>query len=157
MSTPTATHWAALEQILHSLKGAPSLGILYNNHRRNHIKRFGDVDWVGSKFDRRCTTEYDIFVGGNFASWRSKKQNVVSQSNAKLDHRAMAQATCEILWIEHLLSEVGLKPSMPAKLWCDNKAALHIASNPIYHERTKHIEVDRHFIHEKIQENFIST
>jgi len=103
------------------------------------------------------TTGYCVFVGGNLVSWRSKKQNVVSRSSAESEYRAMAQSTCEILWIQHLLAEVGLNPSFPAKLWCDNQAALHIASNPVYHERTKHIEVDCHFVREKIQENVIST
>lgn len=57
---------------------------------------------------------------------------------------------CEIMWIYQLLTEIGLKTSVPAKLWCDNQAALHIASNPLFHERTKHIEIDYHFVHEKI-------
>jgi len=69
----------------------------------------------------------------------------------------MSQSTCEIMWIHHLLNEIGLKHPTPSKLWCDNQVALHIASNPVYHERTKHIEVDCHFIREKIQENLIST
>ncbi|RVW70044.1 Retrovirus-related Pol polyprotein from transposon RE1 [Vitis vinifera] len=68
------------------------------------------------------------------------------------EYRAMAQATCEIIWIHQLLCEVGMKCTMPAKLWCDNQAALHIAANPVYYERTKHIEVDCHFIREKIEE-----
>ncbi|WMV20306.1 hypothetical protein MTR67_013691 [Solanum verrucosum] len=73
------------------------------------------------------------------------------------EYKAMAQSTCEIMWIHHLLSEVGLKYPTPAKLCCDNQTGLHIASNQVYHERTKHIEVDCHFIREKIQENLIST
>ena len=69
----------------------------------------------------------------------------------------MAQSTCEIMWIHHLLIEVGFKSSLPAKLWCDNQTALHIASNPVYHERTKHMEIDCHFVREKIQDGMIST
>ena len=90
-------------------------------------------------------------------SWKSKKHNVVSRSSAKSEYRAMAQSVCEIMWVHQLLSEVGLKVSMPAKLWCDNQAAIHIASNPVFHERTKHIEIDCHFVHEKIQQGLIST
>ncbi|KAK2980702.1 hypothetical protein RJ640_001274 [Escallonia rubra] len=97
------------------------------------------------------------FVGGNLVSWKSKKQSVVSRSSAESEYRAMAQSTCEVMWICHLLEEISLKPPLPAKLWCDNQAARHIASNPVYHERTKRIEVDCHFIREKIQENLIST
>ena len=61
------------------------------------------------------------------------------------------------MWLHQLLSEAGLKVSMPAKLWCDNQAAIHIASNPVFHERTKHIEIDCHFDREKIQQGLIST
>ncbi|CAN4090574.1 unnamed protein product [Withania somnifera] len=69
----------------------------------------------------------------------------------------MAKSTCEIMWIYRLLKEVGFKFSMPPKLWCDNQAALHIASNPAFHERMKHIEIDCHFVSEKIQIGLIST
>ena len=69
----------------------------------------------------------------------------------------MALSVCEIIWLHQLLMEVGIKPMVPTKLWCDNQAALHIASNPIFHEQTKHIEIDCHFVHEKIQLGLIST
>ena len=69
----------------------------------------------------------------------------------------MAQSVCEITWFHQLLMEVGIKTVVPAKLWCDNQVILHIASNPVFHERTKHIEIDCHFVHEKIQLGLIST
>ncbi|KAK2992477.1 hypothetical protein RJ640_011616 [Escallonia rubra] len=150
MSEPTVKHWAALEQILCYLKGAPGLGLLYSNHGHSYIECFSDADWAGSKLDRKSTTGYCVFVGGNLVSWKSKKQSVVSRSSAESEYRAMAQSTCEVMWICHLLEEISLKPPLPAKLWCDNQAARHIASNPVYHEKTKHIEVDCHFIREKI-------
>ncbi|XP_060210064.1 secreted RxLR effector protein 161-like [Lycium barbarum] len=156
MSAPTVKHWEALEQILCYLKRAPRLAILYSNHGYTRVECFADADYAGSKIDGRSTTGYCVFVGGNLISWRSKKQGVVSRSSAESEYRAMSQSTCEIMWIHHLITEIGLKHYTPAKLWCDNQAAFHIASNPVYHERTKHIEVDCHFIRE-IQENQIST
>ncbi|RVW81598.1 Retrovirus-related Pol polyprotein from transposon RE1 [Vitis vinifera] len=156
-SAPTIKHWAALEQILCYLKKAPGLGILYSSQGHTRIECFSDANWAGSKFDRRSTTGYCVFFGGNLVAWKSKKQSVVSRSSAESEYRAMAQATCEIIWIHQLLCEVGMKCTMPAKLWCDNQATLHIAANPVYHERTKHIEVDCHFIREKIEENLVST
>ncbi|CAN4093640.1 unnamed protein product [Withania somnifera] len=69
----------------------------------------------------------------------------------------MAKSTREIMWIYRLLKEIGFEFSMPAKLWCDNQAVLHIASNPLFHERTKHIEIDCHFVCEKIRLSLIST
>ncbi|EOY03970.1 Cysteine-rich RLK (RECEPTOR-like protein kinase) 8, putative [Theobroma cacao] len=144
MSAPTINHWAALEQILCYLKGAPRCGLFYENHGHTNIECFSDADWAGSKSDKRFTTRYCVFIGGNLVSWKSKKQNVVSQSSAKSEYRGMAQTVCEVVWMYQLLSEVGLKSSLPAKLWCDNQAALHIASNPVFHERTKHIKIDCH-------------
>ena len=74
-------------------------------------------------------------------SWKSKKQSVVLRSCAESKYKAMAQSIWEIMWIRQLLMEVGMETSVPAKLWCDNQAAMHIASNPIFQERTKHIEM----------------
>ena len=89
--------------------------------------------------------------------WKSKKQSVVSRSSAESENRAMAHFVCEIMWIRQLLMEVGIETSIPAKFWCDNKTVMHITSNPIFHERTKHIEIDCHFVCEKIQLRFIFT
>ena len=83
--------------------------------------------------------------------------NVISRSSAKSEYGAMAQSVCEIMWLHKLLMEVGIKTPIPSKLWCDNQTTLHIASNPVFHERTKHIEIDYHFVHEKIQFGLIST
>ncbi|XP_065880880.1 retrovirus-related Pol polyprotein from transposon TNT 1-94 isoform X1 [Euphorbia lathyris] len=154
MSSPTVDHWTALEQILCYLKGTPGRGLLYKNYGHTQIECFSDADWAGDKDDRRSTTGYCVFVGGNLISWKSKKQHVVSRSSAECEYRAMSQSVCEIMWIRHLLSELGFNVSIRV---CDNQAALHIASNPVFHERTKHIEIDCHFVREKPEENIIAT
>ncbi|WRX19899.1 Reverse transcriptase [Theobroma cacao] len=157
MSAPTINHWAALEQIKCYSKGTPRCGLFYGNHGHANIECFLDANWTGSKSDRRSTTGYCVFIGGNLVSWKSKKHNVISRSSAELEYRAMAQTVCEVVWMYQLLSDVGLKSSLPTKLWCNNQATLHIASNPVFHEQTKHIEIDCHFVREKIQQKFIST
>ena len=139
------------------MKGAPGRGILYSNHEHNRVECFTNADWAGSKEDRRSTSGYCVFVGGNLVSWKSKKQEVVSRSSVESEYIAMAQSVCEIMWLYQLLMEVGIKTVVPAKLRCDNQTALHIASNPVFHERTKHVEINCHFIREKIQLGLIST
>ena len=89
MSSPTVDHWAAVEQILCFLKGAPGHGILYNNHRHYRNECFFDADWAGSKEDRRSSLGYYMFVGRNLVSWKSKKQSVVSLSSAESEYRVM--------------------------------------------------------------------
>jgi hypothetical protein len=95
-------------------------------------------------------------VGGNLVTWRSKKQNVVSRSSAEAEYRGMAQGICELLWLRLLLTEIGIKVGSPMQLYCDNQAAREIANNPVQHDRTKHVEVDRHFIKEKLDEDLVA-
>lgn len=92
---------------------------------------------------------------GNLVTWRSKKQNVVARSSAEAEFRAVAQGMCEGLWLLRLLRELGVPIYLPIKLYCDNKAAINISLNPVQHDRTKHVEVDKHFIKEKIEEGTI--
>jgi hypothetical protein len=82
-------------------------------------------------------------LGGDLVSWRSKKQPVVSRSTAEAEYRAMAQGLCEILWVRNLLSELKVLRKGPSKLQCDNKSAINLANNPVQHDRTKHVEIDR--------------
>ena len=156
MSSPIVDYWAVVEQILCYLKLALGHGILYSNHVHNRLECFTDADWAGSKEDRRSTAGYCVFVEGNLVSWKSKKQNVVFRSSVESESRAMRQSVCKIMLLHQLLVEVCIKTSVPTKLWCDNRVIIHIACNPVFHERTKHIEIDCHFVREKIQLGLIS-
>jgi hypothetical protein len=119
---------------------------------------YTDTDWAGNPHDRKSTTGFCIFVGGNLVAWKSKKQSVVARSSAEAKYRAIATTTSEIVWIKCLLHDLGYdQTKKPTNLFCDGQAAIHIASNPIFHERTKHIEVDCRFVCENLMNKVIET
>ncbi|RVW50044.1 Retrovirus-related Pol polyprotein from transposon RE2 [Vitis vinifera] len=155
LQSPCDSHWDAVIRILRYIKSTPGQGVLYENRGHTQVVGYTDADWAGSPTDRRSTSGYCVFIGGNLISWKSKKQDVVARSSAEAEYRAMALATCELIWLKHLLRELRFGKDEQMKLICDNQAALHIASNPVFHERTKHIEVDCHFIREKIASGFL--
>ncbi|CAL5375989.1 unnamed protein product [Camellia sinensis] len=136
---------------------APGKGLYFSKYDHLHVEAYIDADWAGSVTDRRLTSGYCTFVGGNLVTWRSKKQNVVARSSAEAEFRAMAQGVCELLWIKLLLSDLGIDQTDSMRLYCDNKATINIAHNPVQHDRTKHVEIDRHFIKEKLTSGTICT
>jgi hypothetical protein len=156
MHAPSEEHMEAVLRIIRYLKGAPGRGIKFEKHGHLNVEGYTDADWAGSKIDRRSTAGYFTFVGGNLVTWRSKKQNVVTLSSAEAEFRGMVKGICELMWLKTLLTELGYGPTKEMKLFCDNKAAIDISHNPVQYDRTKHIEVDRHFIKENLESRIIS-
>ncbi|PON84400.1 hypothetical protein TorRG33x02_198600 [Trema orientale] len=151
MHAPCEEHMEAVFRILQYLKGTPGKGLFFKKNENRSIEAFTDANWAGSITDRKSTSGYCTFVWGNLVTWRSKKQSVVARSSAEAEFRAIAQGVCELLWLKMLLKELGVNIVQPMKLYCDNKAAISISHNPMFHDRTKHVEVDKHFIKEKIE------
>ena len=126
--------------------------MLVTKNSERGVQIYTDADWAGSAEDRRSTSGYCSFVWGNLVTWRSTKQNVVARSSAEAELRSMALGICEGLWIKMLLEELNVTVQGPISTFCDNKAAISISHNPVHHDRIKHVEVDRHFIKEKVDE-----
>jgi len=100
-------HWNSIIRILRYLKKAPGQGLLYEDRGSFHVSRYCDADWVGSSMDRRSTTGYCVFLGGNIISWESKKHSVVARSTAEAEYRAMTSLTCELIWVKQFLQELN--------------------------------------------------
>ncbi|KAM1278709.1 hypothetical protein ACFX2J_030693 [Malus domestica] len=157
MHSPSMDHLKIVHRVLRYLKGSIGRGILMRNNSHTQISGYTDVDWAVNSLDRKSTIGFCTFVGGNLVTWKSKKQSVVARSSAEAENRAMASTTCELIWLKSLLLALGFPHQQPMSLHCDNQAAMHIASNPVFHERTKHIEVDCHYFRNQVQSKVIDT
>ncbi|WJZ83765.1 hypothetical protein VitviT2T_003420 [Vitis vinifera] len=156
MRNPREQHMNAAMRILRYLKNAPGKGILFvKNVDHQSIEVYTDADWVGAVDDRQSTFGYFTFVGGNLVTWKSKKQNVVSRSSAEVEFRGMTLGLCEALWLRLLLQDLGYLSRQPIRLFCVNKATCDITHNPVQHDRTKHVKVDRFFIKEKLDDKIV--
>jgi hypothetical protein len=155
MHCPSEDHMDAVIWILRYLKSSPGKGLMFSKNNHLNVDGYTDVDWVGNISDRKSTSGYFTFVGGNLVTWRSKKQKVVALSSVEAEFRGMAKGLCELLWLRRLLIEIGFAPSSKMNLFCDNKAAIDISHNPVQHDRTKHVKVDRHFIKHNLEEKII--
>ncbi|XP_031259399.1 uncharacterized protein LOC116117527 [Pistacia vera] len=157
MHGPKQSHMDAAIKVLKYLKGCPGLGLLLPRDGNLDVTAYCDSDWGTCPMTRKSLTGFCIKIGGSLISWKTKKQSTISLSSAEAEYRAMAKTTCEIVWILGLLRDLEVQTGKPVTLYCDNKAANDIAANPVFHERTKHIEIDCHFVREKIQEGIIKT
>jgi histone deacetylase 1/2 len=150
LHAPTTAHWSAVKRILRYLKNTSSIGLILRRSPSMLVSGFSDADWAGCLDDRSSTGGFAIFLGPNLVSWCAKKQATVSRSSTEAEYKAVANATAEIMWIQSLLRELGVKAPPAAQLWCDNLGAKYLSSNPVFHARTKHIEVDYHFVRERV-------
>ncbi|XP_068649549.1 uncharacterized protein [Aristolochia californica] len=136
MENPQKVHLEAAQRILKYLKGAPGKGLLYTHNGKIDVLGYSDADYAECMMDRRSTSGYRCFVGGNLISWKSKKQTVVARSSAEAEYQAMAHTISELMWIKSVLLEFGF--TLPVVMNCDKQAAIFIANNP-YSMRERNI------------------
>ncbi|KAJ3685421.1 hypothetical protein LUZ61_014585 [Rhynchospora tenuis] len=151
MQNPHQTHYEAALRVVRFLKGNPGQGLLLKADGNLQLNAFCDSDWASCPLTRRSLSGYFVMLGNSPISWKTKKQQTVSRSSAEAEYRSMANATSELLWLKSFLKSLDVIHFQPMKLWCDSQAALHIATNPVFHERTKHIELDCHFVRDQIR------
>lgn len=144
--SPRTQHWEACKRLLRYLKGTLHLGLHYHTNGAMQIHCFTYSNWACDRDDKKSVASFAVYLGPNLVSWSSMKQAVVSRSSTEAEYRALAHATLEVMWIQSLLSELQIKLSTTPIIWCDNQGAIALAYNLVYHAKTKHVELDIHFI-----------
>jgi Reverse transcriptase (RNA-dependent DNA polymerase) len=150
MAVPIDIHWQAVKRIFRYLKGTIHHVIQLQRSSSLSLTAYSDADWADCPDDRRSTTGYAIFLGRNLVSWSSKKQPTVARSSTEAEYRSMAMVTSELIWLRSLLTELHVSLPSPPVLYCDNLGATFSAANLVFHARTKHIEIDFHFVRDQL-------
>ena len=156
MQAPREAHWEAALRIVRFVKCTAGQGIMFRADTDLTLTAYCDSDWNSCPLSRRSLTGYVTFLGGSPISWKSKKQDKVSRSSAEAEYRAMRHTLDEILWLIQLLKELRFPHTTPVHLFCDNQAAIYIAANPVFHERTKHVESDCHAVRDAVLDGTIA-
>jgi hypothetical protein len=150
MHAPREGHLVAAKRILRYLQGTISFGLVIPRSAPSQLIVYTDADWAGCPDTRRSTSGYAVFLGGSLVSWSSKRQPTVSRSSAEAEYRAVANGVAEISWLRQLLQELHQPLPSASLVYCDNVSAVYLSTNPIQHQRTKHVEIDLHFVRERV-------
>lgn len=150
MDQPCIGHLVAAKRVLRYVKGTINFGLMYKEKLPSELYGFVDADWAGDINDRRSTTGYCFSIGSAVISWCSKKQTSLALSTCEAEYIAATMAAQECIWLKKLLQDINVSLVTSIPIQCDNISAIKLAGNPIFHARSKHIEVRYHFIREKV-------
>jgi hypothetical protein len=150
MYDPREPHLTATKRILWYLQGTLDHGLLLRRASTSDLVVYIDADWAGCPDTCWSTSGYAVFLGDNLVSWSSKRQHVVSRSSAEVEYCAVANSVAEACWLRQLLVELHNPLSRATLVYCDNVSAVYLSTNPVQHQRTKHVEIDLHFVREHV-------
>ncbi|KAL5553017.1 hypothetical protein UlMin_040418 [Ulmus minor] len=153
MENPTTTHFKAAKRILRYIKGTIDIGLLYSVSNNYKFVEYTDSDCGGDIDDRKSTSGFVFFIGDTVFTWMSKKQPIVTLSSCEAEYVAATSCICHAVWLRNLLKELSMTQEDPTQICVDNKSAIALAKNPVFHDRSKHIDIRYHYIRECITRN----
>ena len=138
------------------LQGTLHYGVFYSSSTTVSLFGYTDSNWAGDSSDRRTIVGYVFQLGSGPISWSSKKVKTLSLSSCEAEYRAAKEAAKEAVWLRHVLTELGLAPKSFTALKCDNRSAIQLAYNSVYHSKTKHLDLDVHYIRGLVADGILS-
>ena len=154
-SDPRPVHWTAVKHIMRYLRSTRDLAITYTCDDQQSPHGYCDADWANDKDSRRSTSGYTFCMSGAAITWSSKRQQTVALSSTEAEYMAATHATKEAVWLSKLLAELNISINPPMTISCDNQSCIALAKNPIHHQRTKHIDIQYHYIRERLRDNTV--
>ncbi|GJW34316.1 ribonuclease H-like domain-containing protein [Tanacetum coccineum] len=151
MHDPREPHFAALKRILRYVQGTLELGLHLYDSATTSLVGYTDADWAGCPSTRRSTFGYCVFLGDNLLSWSAKRQHTISRFSAEAEYRGVANVVAETAWLCNLLCELHSPLFTTTLVYCDNVSAVYMSANPVQLQRTKHIEIDIHFVRDMVK------
>lgn len=150
MHDPRLQHLLAMKRVLRYLQGTIDHGLRLYKSASKTLTAYTDADWAGCPDTRRSTSGFCVYLGDNLISWSSKRQPTVSRSSSEAEYKGVANVVAETCWIRNLLLELKCPITTATLVYCDNVSAVYLSNNPVKHQRTKHVEIDIHFVREKV-------
>ncbi|GJV73619.1 ribonuclease H-like domain-containing protein [Tanacetum coccineum] len=157
MHAPLVSQLDVVLRVLRYLKGSPGSDIQININGNLKLRAYADSDWARCPTTKKSVLGYCVFLGDSLVIWKSKKQSTLSRSSVEAEYRSTASATCEVIWFSNLLDDMGVTGLLPVVMYCDNSSTLQIVVNPVFHEISKHFEIDVHLVREKVASGVIKT
>ena len=155
LDCPGSQHWAAFKRILRYLQRTKLLGLKLGGDS-SMLSAYSDSDYAGCPYTRKSVTGFCMMIGEGCVSWRARKQPTVATSSTEAEYRAAYKATQEVIWLRLLLKDMSKNPQHATTLHCDNQGALALSKNPLFHSRSKHFDVQYHWIREKVEDSTIN-
>ena len=156
-SNPDVTHFTAAKRVLRYLKGSIKFGLVFKGNNTDQFQLFGysDADWAGNTTDRKSIGGYCFYLNSSLISHISKKQKTIALSTAESETHAAVQATKEAIWLRNILEELKIMQIEATTIYCDNQAAIALSKNPEFHSRSKHVDIQYHFLRQHVDLNTV--